>query len=188
MQQTSDERAPTLERFRPYLALLGRTHLDPRHAAKIDASDLVQQTLLEGLAKQDQFRGRSEAELAAWLRQILIHNLADAVRALGRAKRDVARERPLEPDIEKSFSRVDAWLVAMQSSPSQHAVKTEELLRLADALSDLPEPQREAVVLHHLQSRPLAEVAAELERSESAVAGLIHRGLKKLRERLEERE
>ena len=181
MQQTSDERAPTLERFRPYLALLGRTHLDPRHAAKIDASDLVQQTLLEGLEKQDQFRGRSEAELAAWLRQILIHNLADAVRALGRAKRDVARERSIEDAVDHSSARVEAWLAAEQSSPSQQAMQHERAIRLANALAELPDAQREAIVLQHWQGQSLAEIAEHLGRTRTAVAGLLKRGLKRLR-------
>ncbi len=172
--------AEALERFRTYLHLLARAHLGERQWGRIEASDVVQQTLLNAHAQRDQFRGRSEAELAGWLRQILKHNLADAMRDLARAKRDVSRERPLE-NMDDSFSRADAWLAAAQSSPSQHAVKAEELLRMADALSQLPEPQREAIVLHHLQGRPLAEVAETLGRSTAAVAGLLHRGLKSMR-------
>lgn len=172
-----------LERFRTYLYLLARAHLSHRQA-RIDASDMVQQTLLNAHARRDQFRGRTEAELAGWLRQILKNQMADCLRELGRAKRDVARERPLE-DADQSFSRADAWLAASQSSPSQHAANAEELLRMADALSRLPEPQREAIVMHHLQGRPLAEVAESLGRSTAAVAGLLHRGLKSMRELLE---
>lgn len=174
-----------LERFRTYLHLLARAYLGERQRGRIEASDVVQQTLLNAHARRDQFRGRSEAELAGWLRQILKHNLADALRDVARVKRDVARERPLET-ADDSFSRADAWLVAVQSSPSQHAAKAEELLRLADALSQLPEPQREAIVLHHLQGRPLAEVAEEMQRTTTAaVAGLLHRGLKSMRQFLD---
>ena len=172
-----------LERFRTYLHLLARAHLQNQRA-RIEASDVVQQTLLNAHARRDQFRGRSDAELAGWLRQILKHNLADAMRDLGRGKRDVARERPLE-NVDDSFSRADAWLAAAQSSPSQHAVKAEELLRMADALSQLPEPQCEAIVLHHLQGCSLAEVADTMGRTTAAVAGLLHRGLKSMRQVLE---
>jgi RNA polymerase sigma-70 factor, ECF subfamily len=175
-----------LEGHRPYLSLLARMHLDPRLRDRLDSSDVVQQTLLEAHAKQDQFRGTTPAELAAWLRQMLAHNLADAVRALHRAKRDVKLERSLEAALDGSSCRLGAWLAAEQSSPSQQAANNEELLRLAEALPRLPDAQREAVILHHLQGWTLAELAGHLGRSEPAVAGLLHRGLKKLRELLGE--
>lgn len=177
-----------LERFRAYLCLLARAHLDHRLRGKLDASDLVQQTLLEAHQKRDQFRGQSDGERAQWLGQMLTHNLADAIRALRRAKRDIARERSLDAALDDSDARLGAWIEASQTSPSQHAVRNEQLLRLAEALADLPEPQREAVVLHHLQRLSLAELAAHLGRSEPAVAGLLHRGLKRLREVLHEPE
>ena len=173
---------PDFERFRSYLHLLARSHIDPRHRARLDPSDIVQQTLLDAYQKQAQLRGDREAERMAWLRQILANNLADALRGLVRAKRDVARERPLDQQIGDSFSRVEGWLAAVQSSPSQQAVRAEELLRLADVLNVLPPLQRESIVLHHLQGLPLAEVAAELNKTSAAVAGLLHRGLKWLRE------
>jgi RNA polymerase sigma-70 factor (ECF subfamily) len=177
-----------LERFRAYLTLLARVNLDVRLRGKCDASDVVQQTLLEAHQKREQFRGCNDAALAGWLRQTLAHNLADAVRALSRGKRDVALERSLEGALEESSSRLQAWLAAEQSSPSQQAMKNEQLLQLSEALTQLPELQREAVVLHHLQGLPLAAVAGRLQRSEPAVAGLLHRGLKKLRTLLQDRE
>src|SRR4051794_14552961 len=85
-----------LERFRAYLRLLARLNLDPRLRGKLDASDVVRQTLLEAYRALGQFRGRTDAELAGWLRQVLAHQLAHATRDLGRAKRDVSRERSLE--------------------------------------------------------------------------------------------
>ena len=172
------------QRFRSYLYLLARSHIGPRHQAKIDPSDIVQQTLLDAHQKQEQFRGNGEAELMAWLKQILANNLADAVRGLARAKRDIRREQSLDQQLGDSFSRVEGWLAAVQSSPSQQAVRFEELIRLADALTSLPPAQRDAIVLHHLQGLPLAEVAAQLEKTLPAVAGLLHRGLKHLRELL----
>ena len=173
---------PNFERYRSYLHLLARSHVDSRHRARIDPSDIVQQTLLDAHQKQTQFRGATEAERMAWLRQILANNLADAVRGLARAKRNVARELPLDQQIGDSFSRVEGWLAAVQSSPSQQAVRSEELLQLAESLTGLPELQREAIVLHHLQGLPLAEVGQQLEKTPAAVAGLLHRGLKRLRE------
>jgi RNA polymerase sigma-70 factor (ECF subfamily) len=115
-------------------------------------------------------------------------NLANAVRDLGQAKRDVALERSLEAAVDESSARLEAWLAAEQSSPSQRAERNEETVRLAEALARLPEAQREVLVLRHLQGRSLADISQQLGRSPSAVAGLLHRGLKQLREMMEERE
>lgn len=158
--------------------------LDGRWRAQLDPSDIVQQTLLEARVKWPHC-AVDDPRLAAWLRGALANNVADAVRTLKRAKRDVRRERPLAA-IEASSARLERWLAANQSSPSQRAVRNEELLRLADALAQLSDDQRDAIVLHHLQGKTLCETAGLLERSESAVAGLLHRGLKRLRELLQD--
>jgi RNA polymerase sigma-70 factor (ECF subfamily) len=176
-----------LERFRAYLQLLARLHLDPRLRGKIGPSDVVQQTLLQAYQGLAGFRG-GDAELLAWLRRILTRNLTHAVRDLGRAKRDVARERSLEEAVDASSARLEAWLAAEQSSPSERADRNEQVLRLTEALAELPEAQREAVVQHYWQGRSLAEIGEELGRTPAAVAGLLHRGLKQLRSRLQELE
>ena len=187
MNQLAETGSEALGRFRSYLYLIAHAHLGPHAKQSIDASDLVQQTLLDGHRKRHQFRGSTDAERAAWLRQILSHNLADALRHQHRAKRDVSRERSLEAEIDGSFSRAESWLLASQPSPSQHVAKKEELLRLADALSKLPDAQREAVILRHLQGLSLAQIASHLHRSEAAVAGLVYRGLNMLHDLLAER-
>jgi RNA polymerase sigma-70 factor (ECF subfamily) len=175
-----------LEQFREYLLLLARVHLGECFRGKLDASDVVQQTLLEAHRKRAQFRGHTAAERAAWLRQMLAYGLADAIRALGRAKRDVARERSLEAALNDSSSRIEAWLVAEQSSPSQQAERNEQAVRLAEALATLPEAQREALVLRHCQGWSVADISRQLGRSPAAVAGLLKRGAKQLRLLLQE--
>jgi RNA polymerase sigma-70 factor, ECF subfamily len=151
-----------------------------------EASDIVQKTMLAAHAEREAFRGQSPAELAAWLKQILRREVIDAFRQRRRLKRDVRREVPLEAEVDGSFSRAQVWLAAAQTSPSQRVSREEELVAMADALAQLPEAQREAVVLHHLQGAGLAEVAAHLQRSEASVAGLLHRGLKQLRQILDQ--
>lgn len=171
-----------LERFRHYLLLLARLHLGDQLRAKFDPSDMVQQTLLEAHGKLAQFRGKTEAEMAAWLRKMLSCTIADAIRAFGRAKRDAAQERSLEAALQDSSARIEAWLTADQSSPSQQAVKQEQLLFLSEALAQLPEDQRRAVELKHFQGFSVADIAQRLGRSETAVGGLLRRGMTRLRE------
>lgn len=185
MNELAADPGEFLERHRAYLNLLARAQLRGR-PGKLEPSDIVQQTLLDAHAKRDHFHGQSGAEFAAWLRQILKNNLLDALRDQRRHKRDVRREQPLDGQIDQSFSRTDQWLQATQSSPSQRAVRQEDLLRLSQALTELLPAQQEAIILHHLQGLKLSEVAVAMERTEAAVAGLLFRGLAKLHSLLEE--
>lgn len=171
-----------LERYRHYLELLARLHLQPRFRSKLGASDVVQQTLLKAVANLGQYRGKSEAELAAWLRRILTNTLVDTVRELEGAKRDVAQERSLEAELNRSSARLEGLLQSPASSPSQQALRHEELLQLSAALARLPDDQRQALERHYLQGRTVPEVAEEMKRSERSVAGLVRRGLQRLRE------
>jgi RNA polymerase sigma-70 factor (ECF subfamily) len=181
----SEDCGPMLERFRPYLCLLARLQLDPRWQRKVDASDVVQQALLQAYQGLKGFRGRTDAELTAWLQQILARCLSHALRDLSRGRRDPARECSLEAAVEASSARLEAWLVAEQPSPSQLALDNEQAVRLAEALAALPEAQREAIVLHYWQDWPVAEIARHLGRTVPAVAGLLKRGLQQLRTRLQ---
>jgi RNA polymerase sigma-70 factor (ECF subfamily) len=184
------EQAPedSLERFRAYLRLLAGMQMDPRLRAKLDPSDLVQQTLLEAYQARQRIAGRSDAEIAAWLRKILANNLADAVRRFGTAARDVALEQSLQKALDESSSRLEAWLADQGPAPSDPAEHKERVLRLAEALEGLTADQRQAIDLKYLHGLAVEEVAQRMNRSGGSVAGLLRRGLKRLRELLGEDE
>jgi RNA polymerase sigma-70 factor, ECF subfamily len=179
--------AEDLERFRAYLALLARLQVAPGLRDRVDLSGVVQQTLLEAVQETRRAPSeRTEGETAAWLRSILGHNLADSLRKLAARKRDVRRDRSLTTALDESASRLGDWLATQESSPSQKAIRQEQMLRIAGALATLSENQRRVIELHHLQGWTLPEIARELDTSKAAVAGLLHRGLKALRAELDE--
>jgi RNA polymerase sigma-70 factor (ECF subfamily) len=133
---------------------------------------------------QEQFRGTTEAEQYAWLRQILATTVAQELRRFAADKRNVSLECSLNHVADDSEQRMQAWLAADLASPSQNAVNHEEWLRLADALEELPEDQRFAVELKHLQGWKLEMIAQQMGRTKESVAGLVRRGIKTLRSRL----
>jgi RNA polymerase sigma-70 factor (ECF subfamily) len=166
------------------MRLLAQLQIDARFRGHLDPSDLAQQTLLEAHQQREHFRGSTEGELAAWLRQMLKNNLKDEIRRLTRDRRDVRLEQSLLA-LDKSSARVEAMLAADQTSPSKRAARNEELLQMAQALEKLPPAQQEAVRLHHLMGWSLSQVAEHLGRSQFAVVGLLNRGLQGLRKELD---
>jgi RNA polymerase sigma-70 factor (ECF subfamily) len=174
-------------RYQGYLRFLAETNLDRRLRQKIDPSDVVQETMIQAFRAWGDLRGDSEGERLAWLRQILIRTLLHAVRDFGRAKRDIARERPLVLVADQSSACLEALCVADLTSPSQIAVRAEELVQVADALNKLPNQQRAAVLAYYWHSRSLADIGSEMHRTPPAVAGLIYRGIKRLNAELASR-
>jgi RNA polymerase sigma-70 factor (ECF subfamily) len=176
--------ADPLEPFRKYLKVLAELHLDRRLRGKLDPSDVVQQTLLRAYSALGDLRGREPEVLAAWLRRILASTLADAVKHFERDRRDVNLERSLEADIDRSASGFAAWLADERTSPSGRAERNEELLRMVEALAELPDLMREVVVLKHCQGLTLGQIGERIGRSVPAVASLLRRGLAGLRGRM----
>jgi RNA polymerase sigma-70 factor (ECF subfamily) len=150
--------------------------------ARADASDVVQQAFLEAHRSFERFRGEGEPEWLGWLERILRRALARLIRNhTALKKRDARRERPLEGDGSEGAG---LQVPGTGSSPSQRIMRDEERQRLEKALAALPEDQREAVRLRHLQGEALLEIARRMGRSPAATAGLIKRGMQALREQL----
>jgi len=181
MSGNAGTETPDWNRFRDFLMLLVRLQADVRWQGKIDLSGVVQQTLLEAYETTRRMEDWTDAQKAAWLRQALANNLADEIRKLKTDKRDVRREYSLETELADSVSRLAGLLPSRQSTPSQHVERDERMLRVVQALSALPEAQRQAIERHHLCGQSLADAAEAMATTKAAVAGLLHRGLKNLR-------
>ena len=171
-----------LDGYRRYLRLLARLQISRRLQGKVDASDVVQETFLKAHRSFGQFRGNTEAELLAWLRQLLATTLTDLTyRHFGRQCRDVRLERRLAAELDRSSLAIDRALVAPESSPSQQAVEREQAVLVANALDELPEDYREVLVLRHLEGLSFPQVAKRMQRSLGSVEKLWMRALRKLR-------
>jgi RNA polymerase sigma-70 factor (ECF subfamily) len=169
--------------YRGWLEVLARMQLESRFQAKFDASDVVQQTLIEAHRDLVAFRGTTEAELLAWLRKILAHALAHEVRRYaGTKERDLGREVSLERSLAASSQRLREVLAAPGTSPSRRAVRREEEVILAEALSRLPDDYRQVIVLRNLEGLAHEEIARKMDRGVGAVRMLWVRALARLRE------
>lgn len=173
-------------KYEPYLRMLARTQMRQAYQARVGASDMVQQAMLQAVQGLDGFRGQTEAEFRGWLRQILARHLCHLDRDLHRDKRDIRREQSIEQKLAQSSMRLEGLLAGEGPTPSQDVALGENVLKVADAVERLPESQREAVRLHYLEGMKLSEVAQQLDKTTGAIAGLLHRGMKTLRQQLEE--
>lgn len=185
--QDSPSLGRLLEQYRGYLTLLARVQIGRRLQGKIDADDLIQETFLKAHRDFAQFRGDSEGQLVAWLRQILATNLAMQVRRFfGTQGRDARLERDLADDLERSSQVWGAGLAAPTSTPSMKAMRREQAVLLAQALDRLPADYREVLILRHMEERTFSEVAEQMGRTLDSVKKLWARALASLRRSLEE--
>ena len=176
------------ELYANYLKLLAATQLDGKLRQRVSPSDVVQETFLEATRDFPRFRGASQGELLAWLRKILVNNLAHLVeRHVLAGKRDVRREVSLQvigKSLEQSTMRLEAVLADRQPSPSSNAATHDDAIILADAMAQLPKDYRQVLILRNLEGKPFGEVAEEMERSTGAVRMLWLRAIDQLRSSL----
>jgi RNA polymerase sigma-70 factor (ECF subfamily) len=180
-------RGDLLERYRTYLELLARVELGRRLQTKVDAADVVQETFLEAHRNFGLFRGRSEPEFVAWLREILAGRICNLLRHyLGTQGRDLRREQAWNVDLDHSSRAIDRGFFALQSTPSQHVAQREQGVLVAEALGRLPVDYREVVVLRHFEELTFPEVARRMERTVDSVQKLWVRALAMLKQAMQE--
>jgi RNA polymerase sigma-70 factor (ECF subfamily) len=177
-----DARGRLLESFRGYLLMIAGEEIDPALRAKGGASDLVQETFLEAHRDFDQFRGTDEAELLAWLRRLLLNNVANfARRYRGTEKRQVDREVPLGADESAGGG---APLPADGPTPSWVVAQHEQAENLGRALARLPDDYRTVLLLRHQEGLSFPEIAERMGRTPNAVHKLWARAVERLEQEL----
>ncbi len=178
-------RGRLLELYRNYLRLMARTLITPRLRTRLDASDLVQETFLKAHREFTGFLGSTEPELVAWLRQIMVHTLADEAKRHRRLGSDLRRQESLEAALDCSSSSVQEALAAPLTSISARLEKRERAALLADALEKLPAHCREVFIMRSLEHVPVDQIAARMGRSANAVYKLWFRAMAALKQELE---
>ena len=172
-----------LEAHRAYLLLVANRQLDPELQAKGGASDLVQETFLEAQRDFAQFHGGSGDELQAWLRQLLLNNIANfARRYRDTDKRRISREVGLHA--ETPSGSAGRGLTAESLSPSGQAIANERVQALENALERLPEEYRTVIAWRYQDGRSFEEIARLMHRSENAVRKLWFRAIERLQQEL----
>lgn len=167
---------------RSYLGLMARANVEPWMRGKMDASDIVQQTLLDAHRDFEDFRGQTYQEWLAWLRQILNHNACDAAHHYRvAAKRAVWREVPLNGNRGDDSQSPGFEPPSPGDSPSQIAIHNERELLLAEAIDQLPEDYREVIIMRNIQRLSFAEVAEQLGRTRPAAQMLWMRAIQNLK-------
>ena len=162
-----------LQRYRPLLEAMAKEQLNDAVRQRLGCSDVVQQSCLSAVREFDHFVGDGPGQFVAWLKQIHQRNLQDAARDhLVRDKRAVSRET--DGDHRQAVD-------SQQPTASQIVAGWESNEELKAAIDALPEAQRIAVMMRHLEGKSLAQIAEHLGKSTAATAGLIKRGLAGLR-------
>lgn len=174
-----------LEHYRDELRQSVAARLDRRLAARVDASDIVQETLVEAAGRLDDYLRERPIPFVAWLRQLAGEHVIDAHRRhVAAQRRTVTREEhePEQPDTPAA--QPDRTLFATDTSPSNHLMREERHERLRAALAGLSPQDREVVVMRHLEQLSIVEIAATLKIGEAAVKSRLLRALIRMRERM----
>jgi RNA polymerase sigma-70 factor (ECF subfamily) len=173
-----------LERYRAYLECLTFIQIDPRLWRRFGWSDVVNQTLLEAYRDLAQLQQIDEVDRNRRLRRMLHNNLLDRIEHERAEMRDYRREASLDDALTGSSCNLQRWLATDTPGPDGRTDAAERAARLADALTRLPQREREALIMQKYHGFSLAQIAEHLQCTTGAVAGLHARALKRLRELL----
>ena len=173
-----------LDRFRQRLRQMILVRMDPRLSARVDPSDVVQETMAVASRRLSDYLRDEPLGFYPWLRQIACDRLVDVHRRHVRAgNRTVRREEPLGMADTSAIQLADQLLTS-SSGLLKHLVRKELLARVQSALGQLSADDREILTLRHLEQLSTAESAAVLRVSETAAKQRLLRAVKRLRDLL----
>lgn len=165
------------EAARGHLIDLADRELPADVRAKIGPSDVVQETAVDAHRDFAQFTGRTSEECFAWLREILRHNVVDAIRRYRDARK---REAAREVSLAAALGPGDRALVDGHRLPEGSAIRREEAAVLKDSMARLPDDYRRVLELRYWSGMSFVAMAPELGRSPDAVRKLWYRALERL--------
>jgi RNA polymerase sigma-70 factor (ECF subfamily) len=161
--------------------------IDPRLAVRVDPSDVVQDTLMEAALRLSEFLRQRAMPFYPWLRNLAAERLIQLQRLHIRAqRRSVKREEPGSPLSDASAAKLANCILTGPHNPLSKLLKSEMLERVRIALDELPERDREILVLRYLEQLSIAETAAVLKVNNAVVKMRHLRALERLRELLED--
>lgn len=173
-------------RYYERLRAVVRLRMGAKLRACCESVDIVQEAFLASFRALDDFTYRSEGDFFHWLCKITENRIRDQADYYAARKRDVSRKRPLELDRPSYDSFVGPIReLASFSTPSHRAIVAEDLIRLEAAIDDLPEAQREALLLVRYEGLSFSEAGERLKRSPDAVRMLVARAIVALSKRLD---
>ncbi|QEG41028.1 sigma-70 family RNA polymerase sigma factor [Roseimaritima ulvae] len=175
-----------LELYRNYLTVLASMQLDNRLRRRMSTSDLVQETMLAAHRDFGQFRGASEGELVAWLRQILANCLSHAVeKHIHTQKRDLRREVAIDKvakNLDESMVRLSNLAVDPAPTPSKVMAHRELAAELSNQLAKLKDRYRQVIIYRNLQGLPFDEIAERMQIRTGAARMLWVRAIAKFKD------
>lgn len=168
-----------LLQLRPWLRVMAESMLGGKFNARLDASDLVQQTCLSVHRRIEQFTGENVAQFLAWVREIHRCNIRDEIRRnVAASQRSVGRE---------VFSEAMNQVASAEASPERRLQLSEDSVRLVQATDELPPAQRTVAILRYMEGWSVSEIATHMGITPDAVTSLLRRALMALRLRLGDR-
>ena len=172
-----------LDQHRAPLRRMIDLRLDPVLGRRVDASDIVQDVLLEASRRLADYLKNPLMPFHLWLRHIAKDHIIDAHRKHRLAKRrSVDREQSARPALaDESSIDLAAQLFDQELTPASAAIRQEMQRRLEAALASMDEPDREMILMRHFEQLSNQEVAATLDLTEAAASMRYLRALRRLR-------
>ena len=179
----SEAQSALLEQLRSYCLLMAKSNLDPATRARVNPSDIVQETFAKVATSFGDFRGASAVEFRGWVKTILENQIKEQQRKQRQQKRDVRREAKL--DFNDESRNLGMEPIAGSLTPQSQALAKEELAQLRNHLSNLSDEHRQVIQLRSLERKSFKDVAEMMNRSPDAAAKLWYRAILALKKQVD---